>query len=164
MVSVLKSSGDVQVCVDLTGLNKAVRREIYPMPAVDDSFFQRLPFGIFVLEPSRNVQVCVDLTGLNKAVSREIYPMSAVDDNFFNRLPFGIFSALEIFSRAMCRLLGNIENVICHMDNILVHGKDAEGHDKTLKMLAACLHAHCVYACFIVQRHSILIAPEQIKK
>jgi len=36
----------------------------------------------------------------------------------------------------MCRLLGDIENVICHMlDNILVHGKDAQSHDKTLKLV-----------------------------
>jgi len=35
----------------------------------------------------------------------------------------------------MCRLLGGIENVICHMDDILVHGKDAKSHDKTLKLV-----------------------------
>jgi len=37
MVPVLKPSGDVRVCVDMSGLNKAVRRQIYPMPAVDES-------------------------------------------------------------------------------------------------------------------------------
>ncbi|XP_067933332.1 uncharacterized protein [Watersipora subatra] len=37
MVPVLKPSGEVRICVDLTGLNRAVRREIFPMPAVDDS-------------------------------------------------------------------------------------------------------------------------------
>jgi len=35
----------------------------------------------------------------------------------------------------MCKLLGDIENVICHMDDILVHGKDTESHDKTLKLV-----------------------------
>ncbi|XP_067933567.1 uncharacterized protein [Watersipora subatra] len=37
MVPVLKPSGEVRICVDLTGLNRAVRRETFPMPAVDDS-------------------------------------------------------------------------------------------------------------------------------
>jgi len=35
----------------------------------------------------------------------------------------------------MCRLLGDIENVIYHMNDILVHGKDAESHDKTFKLV-----------------------------
>ena len=55
----------------------------------------------------------------------------------YNRLPFGISSAPEIFSRAMSGLLTGIDNVICHMDDILVHGADAESHDRTLRLVLA---------------------------
>ena len=52
---------------------------------------------------------------------------------WFNRLPFGIASAPEIFQRAMSRLLEGIPGVVCHMDDILIHGKDLASHDVTLR-------------------------------
>ena len=132
MVPVLKPSGDVRICVDLTGLNRAVRREVYPMPAVDDSIallggskiFSKLDansgfWQINLCEDSRKLTMFLTLFGRYS----------------FNRLPFGISSAPEIFSRAMSRLLCDMENVICHMDDILVHGADRGSHDKTLRQV-----------------------------
>ena len=37
LVPVPKPNGNVRLCVDLTRLNKAVQREIHPMPSVDES-------------------------------------------------------------------------------------------------------------------------------
>ena len=37
IVPVLKPNGKVQICVDLTELNKAIRWEVHPMPSVDES-------------------------------------------------------------------------------------------------------------------------------
>ena len=50
----------------------------------------------------------------------------------FNRLQFGISSAPEIFSRLMSQVLAGIPGVICHMDDILVHGPDVSTHDQSL--------------------------------
>ena len=48
----------------------------------------------------------------------------------FNPLPFGISSASENFQRMMTEVLTDMEGVICHMDDILVHAKDQPTHDK----------------------------------
>ena len=37
LVTVSKPSGDVRICVDLTGLNSAVKREVHPMSTVEES-------------------------------------------------------------------------------------------------------------------------------
>jgi hypothetical protein len=47
----------------------------------------------------------------------------------FNRLPFGIASAPEHFQRRMQSILEGIEGVVCHIDDILVYGRDQEEHD-----------------------------------
>ena len=48
----------------------------------------------------------------------------------FKRLPFGISSAPENFQRKMTELLGDIEGVQVIIDDILVHGKTMEKHNK----------------------------------
>ena len=40
MVIVPKSGNKVRICVDLTHLNKAVKREIHPMTSVDENLRQ----------------------------------------------------------------------------------------------------------------------------
>ena len=50
----------------------------------------------------------------------------------FNRLPFGITWAPEHFQRRMTEILGDIEGVVCLVDDILVSGKTQEEHDQWL--------------------------------
>ena len=50
-----------------------------------------------------------------------------------NRLPFGISSAPEIFQRRMTDILKNIDGVICHMDDILVHASTQQTRDDRVR-------------------------------
>ena len=42
----------------------------------------------------------------------------------FNKLPFGITNVPEQFQCRMSEILNNIPGVVCHVDNVLVFGKD----------------------------------------
>ena len=42
MVLVPKVNGKVRICIDLTNLNKSVKREHHPLPAVDQTLAQHL--------------------------------------------------------------------------------------------------------------------------
>jgi len=53
----------------------------------------------------------------------------------FNRLPFGITSAPEHFQRRMAEILQDVEGVVCLMDDVLVHGKSQEEHDRRLMVV-----------------------------
>ena len=117
LVSVLKQSGKVRICVDLQPLNRAVKREVHPMSSVQMS-----------LTKLNNAKVANSefLDEESKLLATFITPFGRYA---FNRLPFGISSAPEIFQRTMSNTLEGSEGVICHMDDVLVHGVDVAEHD-----------------------------------
>ena len=51
----------------------------------------------------------------------------------FRRLPFGISSAPEYFQKHMDRELSGLDGVVCHLDDILVVGRNQREHDQRLK-------------------------------
>ena len=50
----------------------------------------------------------------------------------FNKLSFGISSAPEIFQHRMNEVLSDLPGVLCHIDDILVYGKDTAEHNTRL--------------------------------
>ena len=50
----------------------------------------------------------------------------------FSKLPFGISSAPEIFQYRMNEVLLGLPGVLCHIDDILVYGKDTTEHNTRL--------------------------------
>ena len=117
---------DVRLCVDLTQLNKVVKREFHPMSSVDDSlaklgnaqYFTRLDAN------SGFWQIPLDTTEL---LTTFITPYGRF---CFHRLCFGISSAPEIFQRTMNKILEGVPGVICHIDDVLIHDTTREEHDQ----------------------------------
>lgn len=50
----------------------------------------------------------------------------------FHRLPFGNTLAPEHFQRRMSEIVGDIEGLLCLLDNFLVYGSTQEEHDAHL--------------------------------
>ena len=51
----------------------------------------------------------------------------------FRRLPFGISSAPEYFQKRMDSELSGLAGVVCHLDDILVIGRNQREHDERLR-------------------------------
>ena len=71
----------------------------------------------------------------------------------FKRLPFEICSAPEHFQRRMYEIVGEIPGVVCHMDDVLIFGKDSNEHDsrvdvvlKKLQTTGVTLNNKCKFA------------------
>ena len=125
-----KPNGKIRMCVDLTNLNKGVRREIYPLPRISD-MLSDLSKGVMFSKLDANSgfwQVILDPKC--KLLTTFVTPWGRF---CFKRMPFGISSAPEYFQRTMEKILHGLEGVICLMDDILVYGKTAEEHWKRLK-------------------------------
>lgn len=112
--------------------NKAVQRERFPMPNIEDiiqqmngsSVFSRLDLSqsfhqIELDEKSRFITTFVCHKGLYR----------------YKRLLFGINSAPEIHQRIIQQILQDILNCRNNADDIIVFGKDQDEHDKTLRLV-----------------------------
>lgn len=105
-----KRTEDVRICVDLSRLNKAVKRERFILPTIDDIW--QIP--------------------LEREKAKLMTFITPMGRFFFKQLPFGKSSALEIFQREMSLLFRGHEGVEVYMDDILVHGRDEKEHEERL--------------------------------
>ena len=130
MVVVPKSNQKVRICVDLTHLNKSVRRERHPLPAVEQSLAQLAGACVFSTLDANSGFWQIPLDRDSALLTTFITPFGRY---CFHHLPFGITSAPEHFQRRMSEILSDLEGVVCMMDDVLVHGQTSEEHDKRLE-------------------------------
>ena len=132
MVTVVK--GDkVRICLDPKDLNKAIKREHYPIPTVEEVVASIPPDSKYfsvIDAKSGFLQIKLDeasslLTTFNTPVGRYRWL----------RLPFGIKSAPEAFQRIMDEMLEGITGARAIMDDILVAASDEQKHDAIMKQV-----------------------------
>lgn len=119
----------VRLCVDMRQANVAIKRERHITPTFDDlisSLNGATTFSKIDLKDGYH-QLELD------EASREITTFSThVGLRRYKRLNFGINSAAEVFQNTIRQVLQGIEGVINISDDILVHGKSQEEHDRAL--------------------------------
>lgn len=96
MVPVIKKNKKSRICVDLTKLNKAVKRERFMLPTLEDIAPKLSRATVFstVDEVSGFWQISLDASSMK--LTTFITPVGRF---CFRRLPFGITSAPEIFQQ-----------------------------------------------------------------
>ena len=129
MVVVPKANGKVRICVDLTRLNDNVCRERHPLPAVDQTLAQLAGARVFSKLNANSGFWLIPLSPESIPLTTFITPYGRY---CFHRLPFGITSAPEHFQRRMSEVLGDLEGVVCMMDDVIVHGRSQEEHNERL--------------------------------
>ena len=129
MVVVPKPNNTVRICVDLTHLNKSVCRERHPLPAVEQTLAQLAGARVFSKLDANSGIWQIPLSQESALLTTFITPFGRY---CFHRLSFGITSAPEHFQRRMSDLLSDLDGVVCMIDDVLVHGRTVEEHDKHL--------------------------------
>ena len=132
IVVVPKADGRVRICVDLTKLNQAVRREVYQMPTVEETLGSLTEGSVFSKLDANSGFHQIVLNPESAKLTTFITPFGRY---MFKRLPFGISSAPEYFQKRMDKELSGLEGVKCRMDDILVMRRDQAEHDQRLKQV-----------------------------
>ena len=115
----------VQICVDVTSLNKVVQRKTHPMGSVDESLAMLGESRVFTKLDANSSFWQIPLEEDSKLLTTFVTPFGHF---CFNSLPFGISCTPEIFQRNMSDILEGLDGVICWLDNILIHGRNHMMH------------------------------------
>ena len=131
-----KDNGKLRVCIDPHELNKALIRERFTLPILDD-----------VLHELREAKMLskADLSSgywhvkLDEASSLLTTFQTCFGRYRWLRLPFGLSVSSEIFQKKLLEAFTDLPGVICIADDIVIHGKSKEEHGENLrKFLSRC--------------------------
>ncbi|UYV82368.1 hypothetical protein LAZ67_21001831, partial [Cordylochernes scorpioides] len=137
VVLVRKKDGSVIFCVDYRGLNKMTKKDVYPLPWVDDA-----------LDCLRgaNIYSTIDLKagywqiGIDEA-DREKTAFITPDGLFeFKIMPFGLCNAPATFERMMDNLLKGLRWTIClcYLDDVVIFADNFPDHLRRLEVVLNC--------------------------
>ena len=127
---VVESGQKLRICLDPKDLNKAIKREHYPMKTIED-----------VVENMKDAKIFSKLDATHGywhlKLDEESSKLCTFNTPFgryrFLRVPFGISSASEIFQREMNKLVEDIEGAEAIQDDIIIYAKNDEEHDEIVK-------------------------------
>ena len=124
-----KASGDIRLCVDLRKANAAIIRERIPIPTVDEVLENLNGSAVF-----SKLDLCLGFHQIElDEDSRDITTFATHDGLFrYKRLSFGVNSAPEKYQQIVRQVVSDINWVQNIADDLIVHGKNNEEHDRNL--------------------------------
>ena len=129
---IVETPKKLRICLDPRDLNKAIKREHFPMKTIEE---------VVQNMPGAKVFSKLDATSgyWQLKLDEESSKLCTFNTPFgryrFLRVPFGIVSAREIFQRVMSQMVEDIDGTEAIMDDIVVWGKDQAEHDMRLKLV-----------------------------
>ena len=130
-----KKDGKLRLCLDPKDLNRAIQREHYPLPTIEDVATRLHGAKVFTKLDVRNGFWHVKLDDASSYLTTFNTPFGRYR---WMRMPFGIRSAPEIFQRKMHELIEGMPHVEVVADDFVVvgygetHEEGTQDHDKSL--------------------------------
>ena len=113
------------MCVDVTNLNKCVRREVYLLPRISEMLSKLAKRIMFSKLDANSGFWQVRLDKKCKELTTFVTPWGRF---CFKRMPFGISSFPEFFQKEMEKILKSLDGIVRLMDDILVYEKTVTKH------------------------------------
>ena len=128
---VISIQGDkVRSCIDLSDLNKVIKREHFPMRTIKKVISTIPDAKVFSKLNAKSGFLQIKLDEASSLLTTFNTPFGRYR---WLRLPFGIKCAPEIFQRIMDQMLKGIVGATAIMDDTLIAGSNTEQHDAVLR-------------------------------
>ena len=174
---VKKKDGTLRMCIDYQQINKVTVKNKYPLPRIEDLFYQLKGAGVFSKIDLRSgyYQLRVKEVDVSKTAFRTGYGHYE-----FLVMQFGLTNAPATFMDLMNRVFRPYVDqfVVVFIDDVLVYSKDAQEHEQHLKIVLQTLREKKLYAklskcdfwlkevsflCHIVSIEGIRVDPTNIE-
>ncbi|KAK6176707.1 hypothetical protein SNE40_014954 [Patella caerulea] len=136
-----KANGNIRMCVDLRDVNSKIVVERHPMPNIHEMLASLQLNGstIYSTLDLSSAYHQIPLTEKSKDITAFITPEGLFR---YTRVPFGLASASSLFQRMMGRLFKGMDGILYFQDDILLHAKSKDEHDKLLRSVLSKLRHH----------------------
>ena len=124
-----KNSDQLRICIDPRDLNKAIKREHYKLPTIEEIMTRVNGAQYFSTLDAKSGYWQIPLDEESSILTTFATPFGRYR---FTRMPFGIRSAQEVFHKRLHELMFDLPGVETDIDDILVWGKSQEEHDERL--------------------------------
>ena len=136
LVITQKPSGKLRVCIDPRELNKALLREHFILPTLDETLHELGNSRVFSKADLSSGYWHVKLDSESSILTTF---QTTFGRYRWLRLPFGINVSSEIFQRKLLDALDGLPGIVCIADDVIIHGRTTEEHDLNLdKFLQRC--------------------------
>ena len=125
----MKPNGDLRICLDPKDLNKAVLREHYKAPTLDELTHKLTGAKVFSKLDCKTGFWSIKLDNASSRLTTFNTPFGRYR---YIRLPFGLKCSQDIFQMRMDQILEGLDGIIAIHDDVTVYGKDEEDHDRAL--------------------------------
>ena len=123
MMVVGKPDGDVRICLDPSELNKALQRQHFSVPTVEQLFSKLSKVRYFCSLDAASGFYQIPLSNAASYLCTMATPKGRYR---YLRIPFGLKSAPEIYLQTMSDLFGDLPGVHIYFDDFLVTGETKE--------------------------------------
>ena len=134
IVAVHKPDGLVRLCIDLHDVNSKIIVERYPMQNTQEMLSTLEIAKVFTTIDLSSAYHQIPLTDESKDITAFITTEGLFR---FTRKPFGLAFASSVFQCRMHKIFKDVKGVSYFQDDILIHAKDQEEHDKLLHTVLA---------------------------
>ena len=122
--------GKLRICMDPRDLNRAIRREHYQMPTIEELATRLRGARVFTVVDAKNGFWQVELDEESSRLTTFNTPFGRYR---CKHMPFGISSAPEVWQRKMHETIEGLDGVEVIADDFLITGKDDAEHGANLQ-------------------------------